>query len=761
MITITTINNSWYFLGDLVIKPNSSSTYQEENLSKNQAKDLLESVSSKRVSLSSEDLTKVQNRYNSFNSGGNVDLSGIISKIENIYKDDGGGVRSGVLVDEIDERIAADLDITTDISIVRNLAEINQLNINERVLQADFEVLSQTVADNGFLLEQKAFQSDLDALAIEVSTKATPADISAAIAALVDGAPASLNTLAEIATALAGDQATIADLLAQINNRVRFDATQSLTTAQQLQARQNINAEQIGVAAALVSAITATSIGAATALQGTKADSALQSGDVAPVALSGSYTDLINKPTITNPVNADWASNSGLSQILNKPTLFGLSSLLTGLSAGSNSAIAATDTLINALAKLQAQVNARGLKSLAEVLNTAAPNAPVPVVGIKPNRSETNVDLVLSSKGTGAITAQVPDGSTTGGNKRGMNAVDLQMGRNNSNQVASGAFSVAMGGNNTASVGYSVAIGGGNTATGTYSVAMGGDNTASGSPSVAMGSNNTASSAYAVAMGGNNTASGNCSLAMGYSNTALSSYSVAMGGNNSASGDYSLSMGQSNAAQGVASVALGRLNVASGYCSIALGNNNASSGTYSVALGSNSDASGSCSVAMGNLANTRGVPCATSQGWHIDVPGFSSGTRGSYQSAVYPLWNGTMGATPVSLFTGVDGFGVSNPVPLIPNNHGWAFEATVCARSPNDFVVWDIKGAVVCNSSGVATLVGTPTITQRAATSAVSWSVSVGIKTISGGKAVDFIVTGAASTKIAWNATMRTIETIC
>lgn len=75
MITITTINNSWYFLGDLVIKPNSSSTYQEENLSKNQAKDLLESVSSKRVSLSSEDLIKVQDRYDSFKCVSNADLN--------------------------------------------------------------------------------------------------------------------------------------------------------------------------------------------------------------------------------------------------------------------------------------------------------------------------------------------------------------------------------------------------------------------------------------------------------------------------------------------------------------------------------------------------------------------------------------------------------------------------------------------------------------------------------------------------------------
>lgn len=42
---------------------------------------------------------------------------------------------------------------------------------------------------------------------------------------------------------------------------------------------------------------------------------------LAAVAASGDYADLSNKPTITQPVNADWNSNSGLSQILNKPTL--------------------------------------------------------------------------------------------------------------------------------------------------------------------------------------------------------------------------------------------------------------------------------------------------------------------------------------------------------------------------------------------------------------------------------------------------------
>jgi len=42
---------------------------------------------------------------------------------------------------------------------------------------------------------------------------------------------------------------------------------------------------------------------------------------LAAVAASGDYADLSNKPTITQPVNADWNSNSGLSEILNKPTL--------------------------------------------------------------------------------------------------------------------------------------------------------------------------------------------------------------------------------------------------------------------------------------------------------------------------------------------------------------------------------------------------------------------------------------------------------
>ena len=128
-----------------------------------------------------------------------------------------------------------------------------------------------------------------------------------------------------------------------------------------------------------------------------------------------------------------------------------------------------------------------------------------------------------------AVTNLTP---TYTGNTRGNGAVDLQQSRSANSQVASGYYSVAMGGSNTASSYYSVAMGYMNTASGNYSVAMGDSNTASSYYSVAMGDSNTASGGCSVAMGGSNTASGNYSVAMGSTNTASGYSSVAMGNNN-------------------------------------------------------------------------------------------------------------------------------------------------------------------------------------------------------------------------------------
>lgn len=60
----------------------------------------------------------------------------------------------------------------------------------------------------------------------------------------------------------------------------------------------------------------------ATAAQGAAADTAVQPGDLAAVATSGSYDDLDDKPTIpAAQVNSDWSASSGVAEILNKPTI--------------------------------------------------------------------------------------------------------------------------------------------------------------------------------------------------------------------------------------------------------------------------------------------------------------------------------------------------------------------------------------------------------------------------------------------------------
>lgn len=66
------------------------------------------------------------------------------------------------------------------------------------------------------------------------------ASISNAVAALVASSPAALDTLNELAAALGNDPAFSATIATALSNRVRYDASQTLSAAQQLQACVNI-----------------------------------------------------------------------------------------------------------------------------------------------------------------------------------------------------------------------------------------------------------------------------------------------------------------------------------------------------------------------------------------------------------------------------------------------------------------------------------------------------------------------------------------
>lgn len=158
-----------------------------------------------------------------------------------------------------------------------------------------------------------------------------------------------------------------------------------------------------------------------------------------------------------------------------------------------------------------------GIGSLTPTLHTASPNNTVNALELAVTGGTTNTDLVLGPKGTGAfILGPEPDGTATGGNKRGQYAVDLQPARAQATQVASGS--------------YSLAVGYGNVAGGTLSLAFGDGNNAQATYSIAVGSNNQTSSSYSNAIGNSNLASGGNCIAIGYVNSCTGNKAFAIGG---------------------------------------------------------------------------------------------------------------------------------------------------------------------------------------------------------------------------------------
>ena len=174
----------------------------------------------------------------------------------------------------------------------------------------------------------------------------------------------------------------------------------------------------------------------------------------------------------------------------------------------------------------------------------------------------TNANLVIAPNGTGALVANIPDGTVTGGNARGNNSVDLQISRGSATQIASGINSVIGGGSsNTASSNNSTVSGGqSNTAsTGTHATVVGGQS-------------NTASGLRATVVGG-------------FSNTASGSASLVGGDTNSATNLQAFSMGFSNLASGVRSVAIGNGAIASATAAMSLGFFSNASANYTLATG--------------------------------------------------------------------------------------------------------------------------------------------------------------------------------
>jgi len=153
-----------------------------------------------------------------------------------------------------------------------------------------------------------------------------------------------------------------------------------------------------------------------------------------------------------------------------------------------------------------------------------------------PSDDYPDVSVAVTPAGVGSLSAAVADGTSTGGNNRGKNAVDWQTVRSDQLMVASGSYSTISGGEDNTATGQHATVSGGTSgyASGTYSVVSGGSKNISTEPHsvVSGGNSNTASAESSVVGGGSsNVASGEGAvISGGDSNIASGAYSWIPGG---------------------------------------------------------------------------------------------------------------------------------------------------------------------------------------------------------------------------------------
>jgi hypothetical protein len=262
------------------------------------------------------------------------------------------------------------------------------------------------------------------------------------------------------------------------------------------------------------------------------------------------------KYTVTTASSSDWASVS------NSTYFFDLTDKLVYFKNSSGA-------VVNPFA-------GGGLTYFTEAQNTTAPNATVPVDSLTAVTGTTNGDFAILPKGTGAfIVGHIPDGTGTGGNKRGTSAIEIQLGALDSNAgIASGANSILIGSKNYAVGANSIAIGTGALAVGASAICIGTGNNiradgvgalsmgsgfvfsnASGQFSIALCGGN--SSGYGAFSAGNTVASGTNSLALAGTTyegaTASSTNSVAIGKGTLSNAPHSISLGNWSSSKTIAS----------------------------------------------------------------------------------------------------------------------------------------------------------------------------------------------------------------
>lgn len=173
--------------------------------------------------------------------------------------------------------------------------------------------------------------------------------------------------------------------------------------------------------------------------------------------------------------------------------------------------------------------SAAGLTYFTEAQATAAPNATVNVDSLTAVASTADADFAIVSKGNGSIMFGVPNNATSGGNKRGVNSVDLQKYRTAADQVVGGDASSQVGAENKTVGAFAGTYGNANANNANYSHVVGRSNTNNGGSSIVLGQFNSNAGTTSTVLGHSNSVNSGNATAVGISNSLSSDYSLAFG----------------------------------------------------------------------------------------------------------------------------------------------------------------------------------------------------------------------------------------
>jgi hypothetical protein len=409
----------------------------------------------------------------------------------------------------------------------------------------------------------------------------------------------------------------------------------------------------------------------------------------------------------------------------------------------------------------------------------------------------TNANLVIAPNGTGALIASIPDGTATGGNARGSNAVDLQTSRAINTQVASGSASVIVGGaqNSNSSIGGFIGAGVINSISGAdnYQAIVGGQqNTISNSGHSFIGAglfnniSNASSVGASAILGGqsnsigaggrygsigggqSNTVSTNthATVVGGQSNTASSAHATVIGGSsNTASGNLSVAGGTGVIASGSNSFAYGSATTratASGAIALGSGMNCTAEGAKGLSV--NSTVSGSFAAAIGGFDHlvaasqsvaigsghsiTAGANCSVVVGlngagylYNQFVQGGATGSSRTNQNSTVNAWRYDTLNSAATTVLSLDGTGVTNLI--VPNGTD---------RMWNVQVRWvAVVSAITGTATGV-TVGDTKTSTDLLAVARRSGTTTVSAHTSAGTHAIETTAGSLTAANIVYSA---------